>query len=118
MTDTILFKRDDLEVSRDENGNYRTVGSTRKIIRELANDLAIYRGLFHKALEQVDKVFQVCSENDKPLLLDFLLCGDDKFEGFVKLAEAYIKHTRTLETIENSCSGYARELAANRLASN
>lgn len=36
MADIILFKSGDLEISRDENCNYRTIGSERRIACELA----------------------------------------------------------------------------------
>lgn len=52
-------------------------------------ELQQYKGLHHHAIKCVDRVFQQCTENPQPLLPDFLGIGDDKFEGVVKLAEAY-----------------------------
>jgi hypothetical protein len=122
MADTVLFSGkgedgEEFSVIRRENGDACTVGNSREIAIRAAGELHMYRRLFEKALHYADKVFQVCSENPKPLLPNFLPLGADKFEGVVILAEEYIKHTRTLETIENTCSGYARELATNRLTS-
>lgn len=43
-----------------------------------------------RALDAVGKVFQDCSGKSEPILPDFLLPGEDKFQGVVKLAEAYV----------------------------
>ena len=120
--DTVLFSGKseiggEISVTRRENGDVCTIGNVHEIAIRAASELFMYRRLFEKALKDADKVFQRCSENSNPLLPDFLPLGADKFAGVVLLAEEYIKHTRTLETIENTCSGYARELATNRLAS-
>lgn len=58
-------------------------------IRELEAEVKTYKGLFDRALACVDDVFQEYTGH-VPMLPDFLMAGDDKFEGVKKLAKAYI----------------------------
>lgn len=48
-----------------------------------------WKGWYRKYADAVDRVFQRCPENPRPILPDFLRLGDDKIEGVVRLAEAY-----------------------------
>jgi hypothetical protein len=89
------------------------------IVIEADNEIALlerernmYRKLFNDAIVCVDKVFQP-SAQPATLLPDFLLAGEDKFQGVIKLATAYKEAIQILEAIENTCRGYARELAKN-----
>lgn len=51
--------------------------------------LTSYKLLYDVAISAADRVFQVDSTKPPPLLPGFLQLGDCKFEGVVKLAEAY-----------------------------
>lgn len=57
-------------------------------ISELEQELSMYKKLYEKALKCVDEAFQSWSGHT-PILPDFLMIGEDKFEGVVKLAKAY-----------------------------
>lgn len=53
-------------------------------------ELGQYKQSHDRAIECVDRVFQVRSDRPPPLLPDFLTLGDDKFEGVEALAKEYI----------------------------
>jgi hypothetical protein len=56
----------------------------------LRKRLAMFEREFLRAVDCVDRVFQMDSTKPPPLLPDFVRPGDDKFEAVVRLAEEYI----------------------------
>lgn len=68
-------------------------------VDRLNAQLEIYQRLYSKAIDCVDRVFQTGAHEEPPLLPDFLLLGDDKFTGVVKLAEDYLRLRAALELI-------------------
>jgi septal ring factor EnvC (AmiA/AmiB activator) len=58
-------------------------------VSELETELGRLRKLHNEALDCVDEVFQSDSTKPPPVLPDFLMAGEDKFEGVIKLAERY-----------------------------
>jgi hypothetical protein len=65
-------------------------------------NLASYKMLYHVAINAADRVFQVDSTKPPPLLPDFLKLGDCKFEGVVKLAEAYLELQAKLAAVSEA----------------
>lgn len=66
---------------------------------ELTHSRDMYRKLFESALSNVDRVFQLCSENPEPILPDFAILGEDKFRAVVRLAEDYKRLRSRLASI-------------------
>jgi DNA repair exonuclease SbcCD ATPase subunit len=80
------------EVERLREALDHTSRSTLAAFREKMEEidrLTQYKTLFNHALDCVDRVFQVDGDKPPPLLPDFLGLGCNKFEGVIKLAEAY-----------------------------
>lgn len=70
-------------------------------VAELERERDMYRELHRHSLNCVDRVFQADSTKSAPLLPDFLQYGDDKFEGVIKLAEAYLADKSRLDWLES-----------------
>lgn len=93
--DTILFKSGDLEVSRDDEGNYRTVGDTRKIACEaasLAYDLREFIDRFREELrlmrshaDELGYYFLSVTERYKIEMLDEITAKLDEEIAFVDI---------------------------------
>lgn len=68
-------------------------------LSELAHSRDVYRKLFESALSNVDRVFQLCTENPEPILPNFAILGEDKFRAVVRLAEDYKRLRSRLASI-------------------
>lgn len=58
-------------------------------LKNSEDSLKTYKVVYKNAIDNVDIVFQECSENPHPILPDFLRLGEDKFKGVVKLAKEH-----------------------------
>ena len=69
------------------------------------SDDSSYKEMLHDALECVDKCFQSRSDREPPILPDFCLAGDNKFEAVVRLARDYAKLSAQLEKCKKIIGG-------------
>lgn len=72
-------------------------------VNKLAAECDQWKQLGTEALDAVDRVFQVDSTKPPPLLPDFLLAGESKFGGVVKLAEAYLELRKAFDQRRADC---------------
>jgi hypothetical protein len=102
------YKQIDSYIKAWEKQKHRADAAEAKV-RELEGkleategNLASYKMLYHVAINAADRVFQVDSTKPPPLLPDFLKLGDCKFEGVVKLAEAYLELQAKLAAVSEA----------------
>lgn len=77
-----------------------------EIFAGVTQEPGIYEKLYQHAIDCVDRVFQECTENPKPILPDFLGIGEDKFDGVVKLAEKYRAVSDKLAAVTDKLEKY------------
>lgn len=107
MTDGITESRESIDTSGC--GAAEDAAAMRDRINVLQRELNLYKREFGKAIECVDRVFQVEHNKPPPLLPDFLSLGVSKFQGVITLAEAYIALRAEVERLKAVNEQLARE---------
>jgi hypothetical protein len=81
--------------------------SGRRAVAKVTKERDMYRELFENAIKNIDRVFQVAHRQHPPLLPDFLKLGEDKFEGAIRLAIAYLKEQKRNAALVAACERIA-----------
>ncbi len=94
-----MTTNDEAEIRDALDGGYDFNNYQMRMVLDELDKTRHYKTSFEEAIEYVDAVFQVSSENPNPILPDYCRLGASKFAAVVDLARDYLKLKSVVDRI-------------------